>query len=92
LLDTAKESSDAIAQRLDDALMRSHHYRQARLLGQLAPARVLVSKQIPEILTLYGMQAGKKWGDLKHPLLAIAPLEEDLLAELEKVSQNSCFR
>ncbi|MEP0808197.1 GH3 auxin-responsive promoter family protein [Trichocoleus sp. ST-U2] len=92
LLDTAKESPDAIAQRLDDALMRSHHYRQARLLGQLAPARVLVSRQIPEIITLYGMRAGKKWGDLKHPLLAIAPLEEELLVELEKASQNSCFR
>lgn len=88
LLDSAKESPDAIAQRLDNALMRSHHYRHARLLGQLSPARVLVSQQIPEIAIAYKTQSGMKWGDMKHPILITKPLTEELLNELDKVSQE----
>ncbi len=75
-----------MAQQLDDALQQSPHYRQARLLGQLQPVRLLVSPQIPEIVTMYKMQSGK-WGDLKHEILATTPIAEDLLAKLEQVSQ-----
>jgi GH3 auxin-responsive promoter len=76
----------AIAQQLDDALQESPHYRQARLLGQLQPVRLLVSSQIPEILTMYKMQSGK-WGDLKHEILVTTPIAPELLAKLEQVSQ-----
>jgi len=86
LLDMSQESAEAIAQKLDEALMRSYHYRQARLLGQLAPARVLVSKQIPEMMSLYRTRGGSKWGDLKHPILVTTPLDEELLTDLESVS------
>jgi hypothetical protein len=88
LLDTAKLPDVAIARELDDALMRSPHYRQARLLGQLSEVRVLVSRQIPDILTAYKTQSGIKWGDIKHQILVTTPIEEDLLAELEKVSRH----
>lgn len=76
LLDQANESACAIAQRLDNALMRSHHYQRSRLLGQLSPARVLVSQRIPEIVLKYQMQSGRKWGDIKHQLLVTTPLED----------------
>ena len=86
LLDTAKQPADAIARQLDDALMRSHHYKKARLLGQLSPVRVIVSTQIPETLTMYKTQSGSNWGDLKHQLLVTKPIEEKLLVELEQLS------
>jgi len=86
LLDASRESAKAIAYKLDQGLMRSYHYRQARLLGQLAPARVLVSKQIPETMSLYRTRGGSKWGDLKHQILVTTPLDEELLSELESAS------
>lgn len=86
LLDSANEPSNAIAQRLDDALSRSPHYHYARRLGQLKEVRVLVSKQIPETVTLYRTRFGAKWGDIKHQILVTTPLEEELLTELELVS------
>ena len=89
LLDEAQEPPAAIAQRLDRALMRSPHYRHARLLGQLAPPRVLISKEIPPALIRYQTQSGKKWGDLKPEILATAPLESELLQELETLANPS---
>lgn len=86
LLDEAQEPPEAIAQQLDRALMRSPHYRHARLLGQLAPPRVFISKEIPHALIRYQTQSGKKWGDLKPEILATAPLESELLQELETLA------
>jgi hypothetical protein len=86
LLDSSQESAEAITHKLDEALMRSYHYRQARLLGQLAPARVLVSRKIPETISLYRTHSGSNWGDLKHPILVTTPLDEELLTDLESVS------
>lgn len=86
LLDEAQDSPEAIAQRLDRALMRSPHYRHARLLGQLAPPRVFISKEIPLSLIRYRTQSGKKWGDLKPEILATAPIESQLLQELETLA------
>ncbi|MDY6784454.1 MAG: GH3 auxin-responsive promoter family protein [Cyanobacteriota bacterium] len=74
LLDGANESPDAIAKRLDAALMQSYHYRRSRHLGQLARARVLVSKQFPETHLNSQIQGGKKWGDIKHQVLATPKL------------------
>lgn len=87
LLDEAQEPPEAIAQQLDRALMRSPHYRHARLLGQLAPPRVFISKEIPHAVVRYRTQSGKKWGDLKHEILATAPIESTLLQELETLVQ-----
>ncbi|MGB3204240.1 MAG: GH3 auxin-responsive promoter, partial [Crinalium sp.] len=57
----------------------SHHYKLARLLGQLDPPQVLISSQIPEIITNYKMRQGMKWGDIKHQLLVTTPIEQELL-------------
>ncbi|HEY9831222.1 MAG TPA: GH3 auxin-responsive promoter family protein [Stenomitos sp.] len=80
---------EAIAQRLEQFLYQSPHYRHARLLGQLSPVQVLVSEQIPEILTSQRIASGKKWGDIKHSLLCDQPIEEELLARLQ---QASCWQ
>ena len=88
LLDAVQETETEIAPRLDAALMRSTHYRQARLLGQLAPLRVLISKRIPEIITNFKTRSGQKWGDIKHPLLETSPIHSELLQQLEQLHHN----
>jgi hypothetical protein len=82
---------EVIAQQLEQFLQQSPHYRHARLLGQLSPVQVLVSQQIPEILTSQRMASGKKWGDIKHSLLCDRPIEEELLVRLQQAdcSQKS---
>ncbi|MGB3638334.1 MAG: GH3 auxin-responsive promoter family protein [Rivularia sp. (in: cyanobacteria)] len=84
LLDNAKHNPQEIASQLEEGLQKSHHYRKARLLEQLQSARVMVSSQIPEIISLYKTSSGKKWGDLKHDILSTKPIEKDLLIELEE--------
>ncbi|HEY9694639.1 MAG TPA: GH3 auxin-responsive promoter family protein [Oculatellaceae cyanobacterium] len=79
LLDQANLPAEIIAQLLDRELMRSHHYQQARLLGQLSPPQVLISEQIPEIITNYKIRQGMKWGDIKHQLLVTTPIDQELL-------------
>ncbi|MBW4668646.1 MAG: GH3 auxin-responsive promoter family protein [Cyanomargarita calcarea GSE-NOS-MK-12-04C] len=88
LLDNINCNPEELAKQLDSLLQESPQYRHARLLGQLNPVRVLVSSQIPEIITLYQTRNGKKWGDLKHEILATIPIEIDLLVELEKVCEK----
>jgi hypothetical protein len=80
LLDQTNVNPQELAQQLDDALQQSPQYRYARLLNQLQPVRVLVSSRIPEIVALYKMRSGKKWGDLKHDILSTTPIESELLA------------
>lgn len=87
LLDAADQAPSAIAQQLDRVLCRSPQYQHARLLGQLAPLRVLVSHHIPEQLTLYRARSGCTWGDIKHPILATAPVEAEFIKALEEMSQ-----
>ncbi|MEO1427468.1 MAG: GH3 auxin-responsive promoter family protein [Cyanobacteria bacterium J06633_8] len=84
LLDNAEHNPEEIAIQLEAGLQKSHHYRRARLLEQLETARVLISPKIPEIISLHKTSYGKKWGDLKHDILVSQPIENKLLAELEK--------
>ncbi|AFY58316.1 GH3 auxin-responsive promoter-binding protein [Rivularia sp. PCC 7116] len=84
LLDNAEHNPEEIAMQLEEGLQKSHHYRRARLLEQLETARVMISPKIPEIISLYKSKSGKKWGDLKHDILANQPIEKDLLVELEE--------
>lgn len=85
LLDAVNQSPKEIALKLEDELQKSHHYRRARLLNQLQAVRVMVSERIPEIISLYQTNSGKKWGDLKYDILSTKPMDTDLLIELEKV-------
>ena len=84
LLDNAKQKPEEIAIQLEEELQKSYHYGRARLLGQLEPVKVMVSSQIPEIISLYKSKSGKKWGDIKHDILSTKPIEKELLIELER--------
>jgi len=84
LLDNAKQNPEEIATQLEEELQKSYHYGRARLLGQLEPVKVMVSSQIPEIISLYKSKSGKKWGDIKHDILSTRPIEKELLIELEQ--------
>ncbi|MGJ3247172.1 MAG: GH3 family domain-containing protein [Elainellaceae cyanobacterium] len=83
LLDHACNTPEAIAHRLDQVLCRAYHYGYARQLRQLAPVRVMVSPHIPDILTQHQLQTGKRWGDLKHPVLMTQIAPPDCLSALE---------
>jgi hypothetical protein len=82
LLDQANLGGEAIAQQLDAALSESPHYQHARLLGQLAPAQAWVSPDVPELVLQQRLQAGQKWGDIKHEVLATKPIETLQLVKL----------
>jgi hypothetical protein len=73
VLDRAGCSATTIAQKLETYLLRSPHYRHARLLGQLQPLEVLLSPQAPEALILQKAQHGARWGDVKANLLETNP-------------------
>lgn len=87
LVDTAKDTPKKIALQLEESLQKSYHYHRARLLEQLQPAQVMISSKIPEIISLYKTNSGKKWGDLKHDILTTQPIAKELLIELEQ----ACF-
>lgn len=84
LLDRCATSSVAIAGRLDAELMRAHHYRIARNLGQLAAPEVVVAPEAPTALTTYHLRRGMRWGDIKHPALLATLPDEELLAFLAR--------
>jgi GH3 auxin-responsive promoter len=79
LLDREAGNEEVVALRLEKELMRSHHYQQARLLGQLSPAKVIISPHICEIVNRYNIDSGKKWGDIKHPILLTKPVDQKFL-------------
>ena len=69
LLSHADCETDSIARQLESFLCESFHYRLARELNQLAPADVIISKAIPERLSIVKAQSGQRWGDIKHARL-----------------------
>ena len=69
VVDHLNEPQAQIAKNLDQLLMQSYHYRQARLYGQLSPAKVVVSPDILEKILEQKIACGKKWGDIKHEIL-----------------------
>lgn len=85
LLDIANTDTSELAEKLDILLQQSPQYRHARLLGQLAPASIIVNPHAAEILSLHKTRSGKKWGDLKHDILNTAPVNRELLSELSNV-------
>ncbi|OLP19429.1 GH3 auxin-responsive promoter [Leptolyngbya sp. 'hensonii'] len=74
LLDRASQPPENLARTLDRGLCQSYQYRQARHLGQLTAAQVIVSETIAATIVQVRLQQGQKWGDVKHPLLLTTPL------------------
>ncbi len=79
LTDWAGASEEVVARQLDSHLCRAHHYHHARLLGQLAPARVAIAPDMAERVTQYHLQTGKCWGDMKYPILETRPWKTNWL-------------
>lgn len=69
VVDNLDKPQSEIAKNLDQLLMQSYHYRQARLYGQLSPAKVVVSPDMLEKILQQKIACGKKWGDIKHEIL-----------------------
>jgi hypothetical protein len=73
------ESDVSIAAELDQLLCRSHHYAQARLIGQLQTVQVMARSNMAELWAKLRMQNGVRWGDIKDEILVSQPID---LAEL----------
>lgn len=82
LLDRLESGAEGLAARLDEALGDSVRYRQARLLGQLAPARVVVRPDAQDLLAAARTRTGQVWGAQKPELLARRPADPELAAAL----------
>ncbi|MGP1383295.1 MAG: GH3 family domain-containing protein [Thainema sp.] len=75
LVDQAKDTEPAIAAALDRALCQSPHYHHARLLGQLAPAQVIISATAADQFVQKQITSGKTWGDIKYPILNLPTIK-----------------
>jgi GH3 auxin-responsive promoter len=69
------ESDVLIAAELDKRLCRSHHYAQARSLGQLQAVQVMARSDMAELWAKIRMQNGARWGDIKDEILVSQPID-----------------
>ena len=82
LVDTANRSASEIQVALEEGLMGAYHYRNARMLGQLGPARVKIASDLEANMVAYQGRRGVKWGDMKSKLLVTTPADPQLAHEL----------
>jgi GH3 auxin-responsive promoter len=64
------------AAELDQLLCRSHHYAQARSLGQLQVAQVISRSDMAECWARMRMAQGARWGDIKDEILVSQPIND----------------
>lgn len=64
---------DDLAQRLDEALCRAHHYQLARRLGQLGPPEIVTSPLAPTAFLEAHAGGAARLGDIKHRFLVVRP-------------------
>lgn len=75
LLIDQSDPAEHLGTTLDQLLCQSFHYRQARLLGQLQPAKIDASPHMRQRLMQYHYDRGKRLGDVKYPCLLTAPID-----------------
>jgi len=81
---------DPLAEQLDQALARAHHYGLARKLGQLEGVRIVHHPRADQLLQGLFLRAGLRLGDIKTPAFTPRPADATLLGELGlKSSQSS---
>jgi len=73
-------SCPARATWLEAALAQAFHYRQARLLGQLAPIRVVARATARERFEQHYFGRGLAWGDIKYAALLVRPTPGEVAA------------
>ena len=78
VLDRAGCAVDDVAKRLEGSLMEAYHYRHARMLGQLGPARVKVLPEAADAVLAYHVRRGMRAGDVKHRALLTTPADRSL--------------
>ena len=69
LVDNRVAVAASMAAELDELLCAAYHYRQARMLGQLRPVKILAVAKARPIYFDYFMSKGLKFGDIKHKFL-----------------------
>ena len=57
--------SETVASEMERQLLKAHHYRIARELGQLDPLKVITHPDPQKIYSDYFLKKGIQWGDLK---------------------------
>ena len=72
----------ALAEAVEVALSAAHHYRHARALGQLAPARVVAQRGALEWLRAAEARRGVAWGNIKDRVLVTTPADATLSEQL----------
>ena len=73
-------ASPARASCLEAELSRAFHYRQARLLGQLAPVGLVACAAARERFEQYFLGRGLVWGDIKYTALLVRPTPGEVAA------------
>ena len=88
LADALDGSEASVEDEVDRLLCGAYHYRNARLLGQLAPVKIRAAPEAREMYYEYFMRKGMKWGDIKHQYL-VRNLDDaaNLLALLDGVNR-----
>lgn len=71
-----------LAEAVEVALSAAHHYRHARALGQLAPARVVAQRGALEWLRAAEARRGVAWGNIKDRVLVTTPADAALSEQL----------
>lgn len=84
LIERSPETLETITSQLETALQTGFHYRQARLLGQLGAAQVIIDPQVSE-----NLNRGKRMGDRKYAVLQTSYSEVDFLPQLENHKTQS---
>lgn len=82
MVDRCERDPVMVAAELEQRLMASHHYRQARLLGQLGSVRLSVAADAADALVGYHQRRGMKWGDVKHHVLLTTAADDTLVGAL----------
>ena len=70
----------ARAARLEAELAQAFHYRQARLLGQLAPVSIVARTAARERFEEHFLGRGLVWGDIKYAALLVRPTPGEVTA------------
>ena len=66
---TENKEFETLADAIEDKLSQAYHYRQARLLGQLAKVSVLSHPNARDLYYQHFVDKGLRWGDIKHRYL-----------------------
>jgi len=70
-----QDNAASLSRQLEKELSLAHHYKQARLLGQLDPAQVYFTANAAEQVIQHKLRLGQRWGDIKHSILETKPWE-----------------